>query len=133
MMRLRQIALVTPELRPVERQICDQLGLEVCYRDPGLAYFGLRHGLYAIGDQLLEVVALKQPGTTAGRFLERRGGEGGYMVLLQTDDVEAGRRIPFPCFPMLVYWLSHSSNIHRCKCILINIIETNFVMHLRKF
>lgn len=88
MMRLRQIALVTPELRPVEQAICDQLGLEVCYRDPGLAHFGLRHGLYAIGDQLLEVVAPKQPGTTAGRFLERRGGEGGYMILLQTDDVE---------------------------------------------
>ncbi len=88
MMRLRQIALVTPELRDVEREICNQLGLEVCYRDPGLAHFGLRHGLYAIGDQLLEVVAPKQPNTTAGRFLERRGGEGGYMVLLQTDDLE---------------------------------------------
>ena len=88
MMRLRQIALVTPELRPVEQDICNQLGLEVCYRDPGLAHFGLRHGLYAIGDQLLEVVAPKQPGTAAGRFIERRGGEGGYMVLLQTDDVE---------------------------------------------
>ena len=87
-MRLRQIALVTPDLRGVEREICDRLGLEVCYRDPGLAYFGLRHGLYAIGDQLLEVVAPKQPGTTAGRFLERRGGEGGYMVLLQTNDLD---------------------------------------------
>lgn len=88
MMRLRQIALVTPELRNVERKICDQLGLEVCYRDPGLSSFGLRHGLYAIGDQILEVVAPKQPGTTAGRFLERRGGEGGYMVLLQTDELQ---------------------------------------------
>ncbi len=88
MMRLRQIALVTPDLRSVENDICDQLGLEVCYRDPGLSHFGLRHGLYAIGDQLLEIVAPKQPGTTAGRFLERRGGEGGYMVLLQTDALE---------------------------------------------
>lgn len=87
MMRLRQIALVTPELRGVENEICDQLGLEVCYRDPGLSHFGLRHGLYAIGDQLLEVVAPKQPGTTAGRFIDRRG-EGGYMVLLQTDELE---------------------------------------------
>ena len=87
MMRLRQIALVTEDLRGVEREVCNQLGLEVCYRDPGLSHFGLRHGLYAIGDQLLEVVAPKQPGTTAGRFLQRRGGEGGYMVLLQTDNV----------------------------------------------
>ena len=87
-MRLRQIALVTPELRDVEHEICDKLGLEVCYRDPGLSHFGLRHGLYAIGDQILEVVAPKQPGTTAERFLERRGGEGGYMVLLQTENIE---------------------------------------------
>ena len=68
MMRLRQIALVTAELRDAEQKICEQLGLEVCYRDPGLSHFGLRHGLYAIGDQLLEVVAPKQAGTTAGRF-----------------------------------------------------------------
>ncbi|MEM7002687.1 MAG: VOC family protein [Pseudomonadota bacterium] len=87
-MRLRQIALVAPELRPVEQEICTQLGVEVCYRDPGLAHFGLRHGLYAIGDQLLEIVAPRQPGTTAGRFLDRRGA-GGYMVLLQAEDVPA--------------------------------------------
>ena len=91
MLRLRQIALVTSELRPVERDICDQLGLEMCYRDPGLSHFGLRHGLYAIGDQLLEVVAPKQPSTTAGRFLDRRGGDGGYMVLLQTDNLDQHR------------------------------------------
>ena len=88
MLRLRQIALVTSELREIEREVCGRLGLEVCYRDPGLAYFGLRHGLYPIGDQLLEVVAPMQSGTTAGRFLERRGGEGGYMVLLQIADLE---------------------------------------------
>lgn len=101
MMRLRQIALVASELRPVETEICDQLGLEVCYRDPGLSHFGLRHGLYAIGDRILEVVVPKAPGTTAGRFLERRGGDGGYMVILQSDDVarekqrvtDAGMRI----------------------------------------
>ncbi|MEE2893116.1 MAG: VOC family protein [Pseudomonadota bacterium] len=84
MLRLRQIALVASELRSAELEICERLGLEVCYRDPGLARFGLRHGLYAIGDQLLEVVAPKAPGTTAGRFIDRRG-EGGYMVLVQTN------------------------------------------------
>ena len=88
MMRLRQIALVASGLRPAEAAICEQLGLEVCFRDPGLSHFGLRHGLYPIGDRILEVVVPKQPGTTAGRFLERRGGDGGYMVILQTDDVQ---------------------------------------------
>jgi len=89
-MRLRQIALVARDLRAAETEICRALGLEVCYRDPGLATFGLRHGLYPIGDHILEVVVPKQPGTTAERFLDRRG-EGGYMVLVQCDDVDAER------------------------------------------
>jgi hypothetical protein len=91
LMRLRQIALVARDLRPVEKSICDELGLEVCFRDPGLSFFGLRHGLYPIGDHILEVVVPKQPGTTAERFLDRRGGDGGYMVLVQVDDIEAER------------------------------------------
>jgi hypothetical protein len=90
-MRLRQIALVARNLRPVESAICETLGLEVCFRDPGLSHFGLRHGLYPIGDHLLEVVAPKQDGTTAERFLDRRGGDGGYMVIVQVDDLEAER------------------------------------------
>ena len=90
-MRLRQIALVARELRAVERPICDQLGLEVCYRDPGLEHFGLRHGLYPIGDHLLEVVVPRRAGTTAERYLDRRGGDGGYMVIVQTDDLDAER------------------------------------------
>lgn len=91
MMRLRQIALVAHDLRPVERELIDAFDLEVCYRDPGLATFGLRHGLYAIGDHILEVVSPKQDGTTAGRYLDRRGGDGGYMVLVQVDDLDANR------------------------------------------
>lgn len=91
MMRLRQIALVANDLRPVERDLIEAFDLEVCYRDPGLAGFGLRHGLYAIGDHILEVVAPKREGTTAGRYLDRRGGDGGYMVLVQVDDLDANR------------------------------------------
>ncbi len=100
-MRLRQLVLVARELRPVETAVSEALDLEVCYRDPGLGYFGLRHGLYTIGDRLLEIVALKDAGTTAERFLDRRGGDGGYMVIVQVDDLadhrervqEAGIRI----------------------------------------
>lgn len=90
-MRLRQIALVARDLRAVERPLCETLGLEVCYRDPHLEHFGLRHGLYPIGDHLLEVVVPRRSGTTAERFLERRGGDGGYMVIVQADDLDAER------------------------------------------
>lgn len=91
MLRLRQLVLVAHDLRPVEQQLVDDFGLEVCYRDPGVGNFGLRHGLYTIGDQLLEVVSPKQDGTTAARYLDRRGGDGGYMVIVQLDDLDARR------------------------------------------
>ena len=92
MLRLRQVVTVASELRPVETQLIEQLGLEVAYRDPGLRVFGLRHGLYPIGDRLLEVVSPREDGTTAGRYLDRRGGDGGYMIILQVDDLEPYRR-----------------------------------------
>jgi len=44
-----------------------------------------------VGDTFLEVVAPIQGGTTAGRLLDRRGGDGGYMVILQSNDVAADR------------------------------------------
>jgi len=41
-----------------------------------------------IGDQFLEVVAPTQDGTTAGRLLDKRSGDGGYMVLYEVDDLD---------------------------------------------
>lgn len=91
-LRLRQLALVAAQLEPVVEELCSALGADVCFRDPGVAAFGLRNALMAIGDTFLEVVSPVQEGTTAGRFLERRGGDGGYMVLLQTDTLAADRK-----------------------------------------
>lgn len=85
-LRLRQIALIARELAPVEKQLTDVLGIAVCYRDPGVSYFGLENALFPIGNQLLEVVAPVKEGTAGGRYLERRGGDGGYMVITQCDD-----------------------------------------------
>jgi hypothetical protein len=85
-LRLRQIALVARELAPVEQALIDVLGVKVCFRDPGVAHFGLENALFPIGNQLLEVVAPVQENTAGGRYLERRGGDGGYMVITQCDD-----------------------------------------------
>jgi hypothetical protein len=91
-MRLRQIALVAEKLEPAVSDLCTVLGVEVCFRDPGVGEFGLVNALMPIGDTFLEVVSPKQPDTTAGRLLARRGGDGGYMVILQTDDLRRARR-----------------------------------------
>jgi len=87
-MRLRQVALVAADLAAAEAELEEKLGLSRCFRDPGVAAFGLANALYPIGEQLLEVVSPTEPGTTAGRLLDKRGGDGGYMVILQVDDLD---------------------------------------------
>jgi hypothetical protein len=85
-LRLRQIALVAANLAPVQKELEDVLGVAVCFRDPGVAHFGLENALFPIGNQLLEVVAPVKEQTAGGRYLERRNGDGGYMVITQCDD-----------------------------------------------
>ncbi len=69
--RLRQVALVARDLEPTVDSLSKTLGVDVCYRDPGVAEFGLVNALFAIGDAFLEVVSPQQEGTTAGRLLEQ--------------------------------------------------------------
>jgi Glyoxalase-like domain len=92
MLRLRQIALVARELAPVERTLTDTLKAEVCYRDPGVGKYGLHNALWALGGTFLEVVAPTQPNTAGGRYLDRRKGDGGYMYIVDCDDLEARRK-----------------------------------------
>lgn len=89
--RLRQVALVARELKPVADEIQHALGLPDPYRDPGIDAFGLENAVFAVGDTFLEVVAPIREGTTAGRYLDKRGGDGGYMAIFQLDDLEAAR------------------------------------------
>jgi hypothetical protein len=90
-MRLRQIALVARELDHAVDDLCAVLGIEVCFNDPGVGHFGLHNALMPVNGNLLEVVAPTREGTTAGRYLDRRGGDGGYMLLFQVDDAAAWR------------------------------------------
>jgi len=85
-LRLRQIALVAEDLKPAETVLADVFSLEVCYRDPSVGEFGLENCLFPIGSQFLEIVAPVEKNTHAGRFLERRRGVGGYMVITQCQD-----------------------------------------------
>jgi catechol 2,3-dioxygenase-like lactoylglutathione lyase family enzyme len=91
LVRLRQVAFVARDLEPVVEALCDVLGIEVAYRDPGVEVFGLRNAVMPLGTCFLEVVSPERPGTTAGRLLERRGGDGGYMVIVQSQARETDR------------------------------------------
>lgn len=86
-LRLRQLCLVAAELDPVVSQLEAVLGIPVCHRDPGVGKYGLHNALLPVGTGFLEVVAPLREGTTAGRYLQRRGGDGGYMVILDTESL----------------------------------------------
>ncbi len=79
------------DLASSEKQVQDVLGLEICYRDPGVGKYGLHNALFAAGGTFLEIVSPTQPNTAAGRYLDRRKGDGGYMYIADCDDLEARR------------------------------------------
>ncbi|MFN2426295.1 MAG: VOC family protein [Candidatus Binatia bacterium] len=91
-MRIRQIALVAADLDAVLEDLREVLAIDVAFRDPGVGVFGLRNGVMPLGEHFLEVVSPKEDDTSAGRYLQRRGGDGGYMVIFQTHDLDARRR-----------------------------------------
>jgi hypothetical protein len=83
--QLRQICLVARELKPALADLTGILGINPCFVDPGVATFGLENTLMAVGHNFLEVVAPTEDNTAAGRYLNRRQGDGGYMVICQAD------------------------------------------------
>jgi hypothetical protein len=91
-LRLRQLCLVATELEPAIADLAGIFSLEVCYRDGNVAKYGLVNALLPVGKCFLEVVAPTRAGTAAGRYLERRKGDGGYMVIIDCDDIERRRR-----------------------------------------
>src|SRR5438445_11332154 len=79
--RLRQICLVAAHLEPVISDIAAIMGLNECYRDGNVAKYGLENALLPVDTILLEVVAPFEPGTAAGRVIDKNGGRGGNMAI----------------------------------------------------
>jgi hypothetical protein len=92
MPRLRQAVLAARDLDAVAGELRRALGLSEPYADPGVGRFGLRNAVFALQDTFLEVVSPVAPRTAAGRLLDRRGGDCGYMLMFQVPDLEAARR-----------------------------------------
>jgi len=87
--RLRQLVIAANSLDTADT-LRDVLGLGEPFPDKGVAEFGLVNAVFALGDQFLEVVVPTADKAPARRFIDR-GGEGGYMVIFQTDDMAALR------------------------------------------
>ena len=89
--RLRQAVLAVEELEPVAVALRAALGLKEPFRDPGVGEFGLQNVVFALGDCFLELVSPTRADTAAGRYLSHRGGDGGYMVIFDLEDLEGAR------------------------------------------
>jgi hypothetical protein len=89
--RLRQAVIVAAELEPVASALRGALDLDEPFRDPGVGAFGLANVVFALGDCFVEVVSPIVPDTAAGRYLTRHGGDGGYMVIFDLEDLEGVR------------------------------------------
>jgi hypothetical protein len=89
--RLRQAVLVAAELEPAATTLAETLGLGEPFRDPGVGEFGLVNVVFALEDCFLEVISPMRQGTAAGRYLERHGGDGGYMVIFDIEDLQGAR------------------------------------------
>src|SRR4051794_23176844 len=83
MIRLRQVVVVTTDLAGVASTLQSALGLGEPFIDPGVGEFGLENRVFAAGSSFLEVLTPRREGTAGGRYLERRGGDAGYMAIFQ--------------------------------------------------
>ena len=77
MLRLRQICLVASELDAPVEDLKAVFGIETCHHDPAVEKYGLTNALLPVGSNFLEVVAPFRNETAAGRYIDRRGGDGG--------------------------------------------------------
>lgn len=91
-LRLRQICLVTADRARAELLLGRVLGLNVAFRDERIGRYGLENALLPLGTSFLEIVAPIEPGTAAGRFLDRHQGRHGYMAIFDCSNLDAVRQ-----------------------------------------
>ena len=78
---------------PIVSDLNKLFGLEVAFNDPGVGHFGLENAVMPLGTDFLEVVSPIDENTTAERYLHKRGGDGGYMVIIQVDDFDRSKSL----------------------------------------
>ena len=89
-MRIRQIVFAAHNLPQSREALAALFALPLPFRDPGVAEFGIDNAVFTFGDQFIEVISPVQADTACGRHLARQG-DGGYMLLLQTDNLTRER------------------------------------------
>ena len=112
-MRLRQLVIATNNIEVLADNICNLFELKRTYRDPELIVFGLENILIPLGDTFIELVTPVKENTSAERFLKKRGGDGGYMVIVDTVDLsEEKKRLEKEKLEIVWYENRKSKGVH---------------------
>jgi hypothetical protein len=90
--RLRQVVVVTDDLPGVVATLRSSFALPEPFVDPGVGAFGLENRVLAAGDCFIEVLTPVRDDAAGKRYLERRGGDAGYMAIFQLDDLATARQ-----------------------------------------
>jgi len=90
--RLRQICLVTLDIKQAETALAEILGLSICHRSE-LTEFGLENSMFPVNGVFIELVAPTKPNTAVHRFYARNEGRGGYMAIFDCSDVAKHRAL----------------------------------------
>ena len=112
-MRLRQLVIATNKIEVLADNICDLFELKRTFSDPELIVFGLENILIPLGDTFIELVTPVKENTSAERFLKKRGGDGGYMVIVDTVDLsEEKKRLEKEKLEIVWYENRKSKGVH---------------------
>ena len=90
--RVRHYVLATHDMNFVCEQIYEVLGLAAMPKPDGpgaTEAYGFYSTMMKIGTTMLEVVQPIKPDHLLNRWFDERGGDGGFMVVLQTYDADA--------------------------------------------
>ena len=87
---IRQVAVLAADLDGTVGQIAERFDLDVCHRSDRVEGHAMSNALMPVGEQFLEVASPLDNSSPAARLLARRG-DCGYLVILQTDDMDAAR------------------------------------------
>ena len=88
---IRHYVMATSGIERVSAQLQEFLQIPEGIRHDMSAALGFRNEMMKVGKTMLELVQPVKPDHRLHRWLGERGGDGGYMIVLQTFDAEAFR------------------------------------------
>lgn len=88
---IRHYVLATHDLKAVSSQLQDFLQVDQGFRHDMSAALGFTNEMMMIGQTMVEIIQPVAPDHRVHAWLAERGGDGGFMIVLQTFDAEAFR------------------------------------------